>query len=106
LHFEYPLLHEYPHIPAAHVGVACVACVPHMVPHDPQLLRSFIVSAHVPPPQAIIPAAHPETHEYMLPDPEQSGVPAPHAAPQAPQLLAVLTCVSHPWSGPPSPQCA
>jgi hypothetical protein len=88
-----------------HVGVACPTCVVHLVPHVPQLLRSVIVSVHVVP-HAVIPAPHPETHEYVLPDPEQSGVPPVHVIPHAPQLLVVLTCVSHPWSAPPSPQCA
>jgi hypothetical protein len=32
--------------------------------------------------------------------------PAPQEVPQAPQLLGVSIGVSHPWSGPPSPQCA
>jgi hypothetical protein len=95
-------------MPLEHDGVACGTCVVHTVPQDPQLLRSFVVSAHVVPvvPHAVMPAGHPETHEYVVPDPEQSGIPPLHTVPHAPQLLAVLTFVSHPWSGPPSPQCA
>jgi hypothetical protein len=92
----------------AQSGVACATCVVQIVPHDPQLLRSLVVSVHVVPvvPHAVMPAGHPETHEYVLPEPEQSGVPPLHAIPHAPQLLTVLTCVSHPSSDPPSPQCA
>jgi hypothetical protein len=96
-------LQVVPHIPALHVGVACMTCVVHIVAHDPQLLRSLVTSVHVDP-QSISLPLHPETQEYVLPEPEQSGVAAPHFAPHAPQLLGVLTCVSHPWSDPPSPQ--
>jgi hypothetical protein len=105
LHGWYPLLHAIPHIPPLHVGVACPTCVVHLVPHAPQLLRSLIVSVHVLP-HKVIPVPQPETHEYVLADPEQSGVPPLHTVPQAPQFGLALTCVSHPWSGPPSPQCA
>jgi hypothetical protein len=77
LHDWYPLLQVTPHIPALHVGVACPTCVVHLVPHDPQLLRSPVTSVHVDPHSIALPV-HPETHEYVLPDPEQSGVPAPH----------------------------
>jgi hypothetical protein len=86
------------------VGVACATCVMHTLPHVPQLLRSIVVSVHVIV-HSVIPAEQLEAQEYMLPDPEQSGVPLPHFVPHAPQLLTVLICVSHPWSGPPSPQC-
>jgi hypothetical protein len=91
----YPLLHAVPHVPALHAGVACVTCVVHMVPHDPQLLRSLIVSVHVDP-HSVAPPVHPETHEYVAPLPEQSGVPAPHFVPHPPQLFVVLIGVSHP----------
>jgi hypothetical protein len=94
-----------PHIPALHVGVACTIFVVHMVPHDPQLLRSLVTSVHVDPQSMSLPV-HPETHEYVLPEPEQSGVATPHFVPHPPQLLVVLTGVSHPWSDPASPQCA
>jgi hypothetical protein len=76
-----------------------------MLPHMPQLLRSIVVSVQVIE-HNVIPAEQPDAHEYMLPDPEQSGVPPTHVAPHAPQLLVVLIFVSHPWLGPPSPQCA
>jgi hypothetical protein len=75
------------------------------LPQVPQLLRSIVVSVHVVE-HSVIPAEQLEAHEYMLPEREQSGVPAPHTTPHAPQLLVVLIGVSHPWLGPPSPQCA
>jgi hypothetical protein len=78
----------------------------HWVVQLPQWLLSVSVFTQLDPHSVGVGAEHPEVHEYMLPLPEQAGVPPWHVAPQAPQLLAVLICVSHPWSGPPSPQCA
>jgi hypothetical protein len=91
---------------AAHVGVAFATEVVHRWLHIPQLKRSLVRSVQVDPQSVGVGAEHPEAHECMFPDPEQSGVPAPHFVPHAPQLLVVLICVSHPWSGPPSVQCA
>jgi hypothetical protein len=71
-----------------------------------QLLESVVVSTQLEPQSVGVGAEHPDVQEYVLPDPEQSGVPPVHPIPHAPQLLAVLIFVSHPWSGPPSPQCA
>jgi hypothetical protein len=67
----------------------------HAVPHPPQLLRSLIVSVHVDA-HSVSPAPHPETHAYVPPDPEQSGVPPLQTAPHAPQLGLALICVSQP----------
>jgi hypothetical protein len=78
----------------------------HWVVQLPQWLLSVLVSTQLDPHSVGVVAEHPDVQEYMLPLPEQCGVPPWHVTAQPPQLLAVLICVSHPWSGPPLPQCS
>jgi hypothetical protein len=78
----------------------------HCVAHVPQWLLSVLVSTQLDPQRVGVGDEHPAVQEYMLPLPEQSGVPDPQVTPHMPQLLVVLIRVSHPCSGPPSPQCA
>jgi hypothetical protein len=78
----------------------------HALPHVLQFFGSVVVSTHVEPHSVGVFAVQPEAHEYELPEPAQSGVAPLHVTPHIPQLLVVSMGVSHPWSGPPLPQCA
>jgi hypothetical protein len=77
----------------------------HCVVQLPQWLSSLVVFTQLEPHSVGVGSEHPDVQEYVLPLPEQSGVPPWHIVPHMPQLLVVLTGVSQPWvSGP--LQCA
>jgi hypothetical protein len=92
----YPLLQAYPHELPAQVGSACAIVVVHWLVHMPQLFGSVVVSTQLVPHSVGVGAMHPDVHEYVVPLPEQSGVPPLHMTPHMPQLVFVETCVSQP----------
>jgi hypothetical protein len=99
-------LHVKEHWLFMHVGVACSTWVVHAVLQFPQWFLSLVVSTQVMPQRVGAVPGQPELQEKLPPDPAQSGVCPLHVTPHPPQLLVVLIAVSHPWSGPPAPQCA
>ena len=70
--------------------------VEHAMPHDPQLVRLVVVLTHVVPHSVGVAAGQPETHEYVLPLPEHTGVPPMHAVVQLPQVPTFEMSVSQP----------
>jgi hypothetical protein len=93
-----PLLQVKPHVLPLQVGLAFATVVEQTLPHVLQLLRSVAVSTQVPPQRIGVDPEHPDMHAFT----PASG-PAPHtgvlpeqATPQAPQLVAVLSCTHAP----------
>jgi hypothetical protein len=96
---EYPVLHAKVQALAAHAGPAFATAVVQTLPHEPQLLRSRVVSTHAVPQRAGVAAGHPETHAYIPESPpalEQVGALASHALPQPPQLAAFVKSTHDP----------
>jgi hypothetical protein len=104
-HVRVPWLHIEVHMLFMHLGVACGSCVVHTLLHVLQFIGSLVVSTHIFPHCVVFPEQL-VVHEYEPAEDVHRGVLVPHAAPHAPQLLVVSMAVSHPWSGPPSAQCA
>jgi hypothetical protein len=86
-HSDCPASASQPHRPRTH----CVLPL-HVLPHDPQLLLSDVVSTHPPLPHSVSPEAHAETHlpcEHR--SPVGQGLPhEPQFFPSALRLLHVL----------------
>jgi len=85
--------------PPEHEACACVTIVVHAFPHTPQLLALLVVSTHVEPQSVGVPAGHPETHPYVPPVAEHTGVPPVHAVLQPPHVAACERSVSQPSAG-------
>jgi hypothetical protein len=62
----------------------------------PQLFTSLCVSVHAPEHRVDADDGQPLTHEYVPPDPAQTGVLPPQALPHVPQFCAVVSCTQDP----------
>jgi hypothetical protein len=94
-HIVYPVSHTKVHEPPLQTGVAWLTLVVHDLPQPPQLVRSVAVFVQPPPQRDGVEAGQPEEQAYGPPstlEGAQRGVPpsVSHAAPQLPQLLAVV----------------
>jgi hypothetical protein len=85
LHALYPMLHAKVHLLATHAACAWTIAVAHALPQFPQSFALVVVSTHVPLHSVGALAGRPDTHAELLPDPEHTGVPPPHALLQLPQ---------------------
>jgi hypothetical protein len=94
----YPLLQAIVQTLAAHFGWPWTT-PPQECMQVAQLLGSVAVSTHVPPQSDGVEPEQPVTHEYVLPEPEQTGAEAGQTVPQAPQLDGFEMSVSQPRSG-------
>ena len=90
LHAVYPLLHANVHMLLRQMACALATPVEHTFPHDPQSAGSLVVSTQVPAHSVGADAKQPDTHEYVPPELEHTGVPPVQALPHAPQLAAVV----------------
>ena len=94
-------MHVNVHAPPEHAACALATIVVHAFPHAPQLLALLVVLTHVPPQSVGVPAGHPETHAYVPPEPEHTGVAPAQAVLQFPHVAACEMSVSQPSDGLP-----
>jgi len=96
LHATHPLSQANVQLLLTHTAWALATLVVHAWPHVLQLLESLVGSTQLPLQFIDAAAGHPETHEYAPPEPAHTGVDPVHAAPQLPQLVAVVYCAHAP----------